>query len=365
MSAEPKRVAGLDGLRALAVLGVMLSHAGVFGVGWVGVDIFFGLSGYLITGILLDAKVPGASAKQYFVAFYMRRVLRILPLAWAFALVMAVVHGKYSGLLWYLGYVVNWLPASPPPDVLGHYWSLAVEEQFYTVWPAIVFLVSRSTLLRISCGVLVADAICRLVVSSLGVSTPQFRDLATFARADSLIVGSLLAQLERGSGWGKKPVAWSLPIAIAAGLGVMLLRALEHRQIMPLAVYNLKWPIVALGVGSGLLYVLTSPPRFLEWRPLVWIGKVSYGVYVINAAFGSWLHEHFTLRQAPLIFLIQLTLTLPLAALSYYFFESPILSLKSRWKMPGHGAAPVPARTSDVGAGVLAHEASHPVDPRP
>lgn len=364
MSAE-KRVPGLDGLRALAVLGVMLSHAGVFGVGWVGVDIFFGLSGYLITGILLDAKVPGASAKQYFVAFYMRRVLRILPLAWTFALVMAIVHGQYSGLFWYLGYVVNWLPASPPPELLGHYWSLAVEEQFYTVWPAVVFFVSRSTLLRISCGVLIADAVCRLVVSSLGVSTPQFRDLSTFARADSLIIGSILAQLERGPGWGRRPVAWSLPVALAAGVALMVLRALELRQMHLFLVYNVKWPVVAVGVGAGLLYVLTSPPRFLEWRPLVWIGKVSYGVYVINAAFGGFLHERFTLKQAPLIFAIQLALTLPLAALSFYFFESPILSLKSRWKMPRQGATPAPVGSpSHAGAGVLAHDARHSVDPR-
>ena len=166
-------------------------------------------------------------------------------------------------------------------------------------------------------------------------------------------------------GWGKKPAAWALPIAVACGVALMVLRALEHRQIMPFAVYNLKWPVVALGVGAGLLFVLTNPPRFLEWRPLAWIGKVSYGVYVINAAFGGWLHDHFSLEQAPLIFVIQLALTLPLAALSYYLFEAPILSLKSRWPMPARAATPHPvAAPSHVGAGVLAHDASHPLDPR-
>jgi peptidoglycan/LPS O-acetylase OafA/YrhL len=79
--------------------------------------------------------------------------------------------------------------------------------------------------------------------------------------------------------------------------------------------------------------VLTKPPQMLQWRWLVWIGKVSYGVYIIHALFGRWLHEHFTLAQAPLIFMIQLGLTLPLAALSWYFFESPILRLKRFWPM--------------------------------
>ena len=72
----------------------------------------------------------------------------------------------------------------------------------------------------------------------------------------------------------------------------------------------------------------------LQWRWLVWVGQVSYGVYIIHALFGRWLHAHFTLDQAPLIFVSQLGLTLPLAALSWYFFESPLLKLKRHWPMP-------------------------------
>lgn len=335
------RVPGLDGVRAIAVLGVIASHSGLFGLGWVGVDIFFGLSGYLITGILLDAKLPGIPARRYFVPFYMRRVLRILPLAWAFILIVAAVRGQWSGVPWYMGYLVNWLPTSPPPRDLGHYWSLAVEEQFYLLWPAVVFLASRKTLLRFSLGVILFNALCGFTVSVWPPHwvTAQWMDLATFARADSLLVGAIIAQLERGRGWGGA-ASRALPVALAAGMALVGIRLMEKSQLWPVLTYNVKWPVIALGVGAGLLWVLSRSPRFLEWGWLVWIGRVSYGIYVIHAVFGQWLHDHFTLAQAPLIFLIQVGITLPLAALSWYLFESPILRLKRRWPMPSAKTAP-------------------------
>ena len=337
------RVIGLDGLRAIAVIGVIASHSGLVGLGWLGVDVFFGLSGYLITGILLEARQPGVRARRYFVPFYMRRALRILPLAWAFVLLIATLRSEWSGVPWYLGYLVNWLPTSPAPTDLGHYWSLAVEEQFYLVWPAVVFLASPRVLLRLSLAVIAFNFSCRLGFSIWrpGWATDQWMGLATFARADSLLVGAILAQLERGRGWGRLS-RLALPVVVVAGLGVVAIRALERSEALPVLTYNVKWPLVALGVGAGLLVVLVRKPKVLEWRWLVWIGQVSYGVYVIHAAFGRWLHSHFTLAQAPLMFAIQLGATLPLAALSWYLFESPILRWKRRWPMPSSRKASPP-----------------------
>jgi peptidoglycan/LPS O-acetylase OafA/YrhL len=333
-AAGGKRLPALDGIRAIAVLGVIASHSGLFGLGWLGVDVFFGLSGYLITGILLDAKESGGGARAYFLPFYMRRALRILPLAWLVALVAAGLRDEWSGLGWYIGYLVNWLPSSPPPRDLGHYWSLAVEEQFYTLWPALVYFASRQTLRRATIGLILLDVACRLVVSLWppDFATPQFRDLATFARADSLLVGALLAQRERSHGWGREK-AWAWPACLLAAITVVVIRVVERQDAVPLLTYNLKWPVIALGVGAGLLAVLNRPPRWLQWGWLVWIGKVSYGIYVIHALFGAWLHAHFPLSQAPLIFLLQLAFTLPLAAASWYGFESPLLSLKRYWPM--------------------------------
>ena len=326
------RVPELDGLRAIAVLGVIASHSGLIGLGWVGVDIFFALSGYLITGILLDGKTTSAGAREFFVPFYMRRALRILPLAWMVVLVMAALRNEWSGVWWYLGYVVNWLPASPPPRDLGHFWSLAVEEQFYTLWPALVFFASSRTLWRATIALIALDVALRLAVTLWPpeFATHQWCDLATFARADSLLIGALLAQRERRGGFGDA-ARWAWPVCIGAALALGAVRVGERSGASAALVYNLKWPIVALGCGAGLLGVLTRPPRLLRWRVLVWLGSISYGIYVFHALFGRWLHAHFTLAQAHIIFALQLAFTLPLATLSWYLFESPLLALKRHW----------------------------------
>lgn len=323
----------LDGVRALSVVGVVASHAGVFGLGWVGVDIFFGLSGFLITGILMDAKAARPTAREFFVPFYARRSLRILPLAWLVAVAMSAYRGQFSGLPFYAGYIVNWLPHSPPPRDLGHYWSLAVEEQFYLVWPAVVFFTSKRTLWYVTFGVIALDVACRFAVSAWDppLSTHQFRDLASFARADSLAVGALLAQRQRSTGFGKEK-HWALPVAVFVGVAMFAIRALEQRKLYYFFTYNLKWPLLALGVGGGLLYVLDRAPRPLKWRWMVWLGEISYGVYVIHSCFAHFLHRRFS--SPPLIFVLQLALTIPAAALSWYLFETPILRNKRRWPMP-------------------------------
>jgi peptidoglycan/LPS O-acetylase OafA/YrhL len=333
-SSLPVRQPALDGVRALAVIGVIAAHANLFKLGGLGVDVFFGLSGYLITGILLDAKAAHPTARAYFVPFYMRRALRILPLAWGFALIAVLIQGQWSGLLWYVGYLVNWLPDSPPPDVLGHYWSLAVEEQFYLVWPAVVLFTPRRLLPVVTLGVILFDIICRFAFSmwTPAFATPQFLAFATFARADTLAVGALLAQLERSRGLPARHLGRAWIAALASAVLIFATHRLESRGVAPLLTYNLKWPIVAAGVGAGLLIVLVRPPRFLQWSWIRWIGQISYGMYVIHALLGRPLHARFD--SPVVVFVLQLGLTLPLAALSWYFFEAPILAQKHRWPMP-------------------------------
>jgi len=328
------RLPALDSVRAFAVIGVIASHAGLVNLGWLGVDVFFGLSGYLITGILLDAKAANPTPREYFVAFYMRRALRILPLAWAVALIAATIEGQWSGLLWYILYFVNWLPEQPPPDVLGHYWSLAVEEQFYLVWPAVVLFTPRRVLPTVTIGLILLDVVCRFTFSMWPPSfaNQQWLGLATFARADTLAVGALLAQLERGSGLPTRGVTWAWAVAVMAAISIYIIHKVEPLGVAPLLTYNLKWPIIAAGVGAGLLIVLIRPPRFMLWPWLRWIGQISYGIYVIHALISRPLHARF--ESTLVIFVLQLGLTVMLAALSWYFFEAPILSQKHRWPMP-------------------------------
>src|SRR5690349_12365341 len=165
-----KRLPALDGLRGLAVLGVLIVHAKILlntappfenalrtlsEFGAYGVDLFFVLSGFLITGILLDTR----DSANYFRTFYARRFLRLFPIYYGYLLVIALVlpalhHAvrtsmeDYGGSWgWYLAYLSNWKAGHGASDpFLGHFWSLAVEEQFYLLWPAMIFLVPRRML---------------------------------------------------------------------------------------------------------------------------------------------------------------------------------------------------------------------------
>ena len=141
-----------------------------------------------------------------------------------------------------------------------------------------------------------------------------------------------------------REVTWALPALLAAGVSLVGIRLMERLALLPVVTNNVKWPVIAVGVGAGLVIALVRRPRMLQWRWLSWIGQISYGVYVIHAVFGAWLHSRFTLAQAPLIFVIQIGVTLPLAAASWYWFESPILRLKRHWPMP----SAVPEQTRAV-----------------
>ncbi|MEO8455620.1 MAG: acyltransferase [Sphingomicrobium sp.] len=334
-SSLPVRQPALDGVRAIAVIGVLAAHANIFKLGGLGVDLFFGLSGYLITGILLDAKAVHPSARAYFVPFYMRRALRILPLAWAVALIAALIEGQWSGLLWYIGYLVNWLPQRPPPDVLGHYWSLAVEEQFYLVWPAVVLFAPSRRLPAITVGVILFDIACRLFVSLFppAFATQQWLSVATFARADTLAVGALLAQWERSpAGLPARGIGWAWVGVIFTAAVTYAIHKIEPTGRAPVLTYNLKWPIVAAGMGAALLIAIVRPPRFLNWFWMRWIGQVSYGIYVIHGLLTRPLHARFESHWT--VFTVLVALVLPLAALSWYVFEAPILAHKRHWPMP-------------------------------
>ena len=212
-AAVGRHVPALDGLRGLAILLVLVHNAAgpegpspgaamkVFDVatniGWVGVQLFFVLSGFLITGILLDTKGRARAWRS----FFMRRVLRIFPLYYA-ALVVAfvvaplvrgtpAVAAPYVGF--YLAYLQNWSSAvvvHGKSGALGHFWSLAVEEQFYVVWPLVVFLLPRRALAVVAALLVVAAPAVRVAILSLGWSN-EWAYQGTLARMDALALGGL------------------------------------------------------------------------------------------------------------------------------------------------------------------------------
>ena len=196
------RIPSLDGLRGLAIIGVLLAHLGLPRspyVGWAGVNLFFVLSGFLITGILLRTKVQPA----YFQRFYSRRVLRIFPIYYLVLIGLILLYaaqGKplLSGI-WYLTYTQN-IPLGltfesyrqvPFSEWFGHTWSLAVEEQFYLIWPLAVWWLSPPKLLRLCLGMVLVTVLFRIVAgSALGTKLNWF---LLFGQMDQLAIGAALA----------------------------------------------------------------------------------------------------------------------------------------------------------------------------
>ncbi len=299
----------LDGLRGVAVLMVLAFHflhidgqgGAVEGAllsatrsGWAGVDLFFVLSGFLITGILLDAR----GAARYFRAFYARRVLRIFPLYYAYLAVLFLLVPRFfpsldvrpetQGWLWtYLGNVLfareGGFEASP---FTGHFWSLAVEEQFYVVWPLLVWMLP-SRRLAVVCLALVAGAFAL----RLGIHRTTFNATAAYvltpARMDALALGALVAVALREPAWWprvRRAAPWVLGVSAAAVAAVWVHRGgffggdpvVQVWAFGPLAAGFAALVVLALdGPASWLGRALTRPA-------LVGAGKYSYGLYVLH-----------------------------------------------------------------------------------
>lgn len=304
------RIPSLDGVRGIAILLVLVFHSllvnedampigpvyAVAASGWVGVDLFFVLSGFLITGILLDAP----RGRRGLLNFYARRALRILPLYYAALLVFFYVLPRegHPSLFWhderrllYFTYVQNWAIAArgswPETPNLNHLWSLNIEEQFYLLWPPLVFLLGRRRLLWL-CGLLVAGCLLLRTLLFLHGTPWVALYVLTVTRLDALAVGGAIACLVRGPR-GLEPVAPAARILGVACLlyvaGAMVLHGafdLSHEWTVTLG-----FSVTALGFGCGLIGALRVGPTdvvsgVLSSGPLRTLGKYSYCLYVVH-----------------------------------------------------------------------------------
>ena len=298
----------LDGLRAFAILSVMVYHArnisspgdasiettlyGISEGGWIGVDLFFVLSGFLITGILLDAK----ASPSYFKGFYVRRALRILPLyyivvAVAFVAVsVGITSGTTDAAPYYVGYVQNWLKLSSGyrVEILAHFWSLAIEEQFYIVWPLLVFVVPRRWSVALCVVFLIGSCVGRYACVETGLLEAETTYYLTPIRMDGLALGGLIAALVRtphGSSVLRR--AWIPSLALGAGIVVAIVlttEGLRHEDRLVTL-----WGFLPISLACGALvtatFVLPEQGRYrtlLRTPALRWIGRVSYGAYVFH-----------------------------------------------------------------------------------
>jgi peptidoglycan/LPS O-acetylase OafA/YrhL len=372
----------IEGLRAIAVLLVVLDHAGVQVTrgGYVGVDVFFVLSGFLITGLLLreHERVGQVSLPD----FYARRVRRILP-ASTLVLVSTVavtflalggnrairvaIDGQWASLFTanvrLIEQGTNYLSAQLPPSPLQHYWSLAVEEQFYLVWPSLFWLVIAIThgqRLRTS----LAGVVAGIIVASLAWSVWQTGRDATVAyfspltRAWELAAGALLAVAV--------PVVLHLPVRLGVACSIAGLLAITTAGVL----FDRNTPIpgyaVALPVGGAFLAVAggtIAPTRGLEpllaTRPLQWLGKRSYAWYlwhwpVLAIAAGRIGHPLTVLENLGLCLF-----ALGVAAISFSLVEHPIhrssrLMTRTPWLSVALGAVLVAGSFAMLSA-LIAH----------
>jgi peptidoglycan/LPS O-acetylase OafA/YrhL len=353
----------LDGVRGVAILLVVLRHffmgmqnefgwddplLRVFRLGWVGVDLFFVLSGFLITSILDDSKQKGSAG--YFKNFYARRALRIFPVYYLALLAMLALRVLWPGVDageahpgWQWVYLTNVVQAAENTHafgITGHFWSLAVEEHYYLVWPAMVLVLSRRGLMIIAA----LAAIVALLLRVTQVADGQLQMAAyvlTPMRMDSLAAGSFLALLLRSERPLMAYFKPALATALIAGLGFTAILFWRN---------NFDYRDALIGTfGMSFLWALFAATIVLAltWRPLElaftapalrWFGKISYGLYVWHAiVFGLVFYTDIarSLRpfdgaaQALSIAAVALGLALAVTLASWHLWEKPFLRMKA------------------------------------
>lgn len=364
-----KHIPQFDGLRGLAILAVLFAHltympqigfARVFQYGRLGVDLFFVLSGFLITGILLDSK----EFTGYFKNFYARRALRIWPLYYAvlgaFFVLLIVLHSPRSFYTdahtwpYYVSYTQNLLFNFPRSTPLEPTWSLAVEEQYYMVWALVVFFCGRKILRNCLIGMIVFSFCLRVGAYFHGASL-EFIHSFTLCRLEPLAAGGLAALWLRSKTCN--PQRWSRGglIALMIGAGGVLL-ALVDWGVQSLI---FSYPFLAAAFTGMLALALTARPESallkntLNQRWLTYTGKISYGIYLIHVpVFMAISYAARRILKSPAIssgaqFLTVLAAfgaVYLAASISWRFFERPIL----RWKEKFRSSTPV---MQDVVAG--------------
>ncbi len=371
-------VPALDGLRGLAILLVLVYHQtlvnpatavnafdswffGAASSGWCGVDLFFVLSGYLITGILHDSK----HATHYFRNFYVRRTVRIFPLYYGVVFLALVVlpnlpegvvpasklanFGRVEGdEIWYWLYLSNFSIANAGAwrhGILDISWSLAIEEQFYLVWPTVVLLLSRRALMRLCAALVVFALALRVGMSLAGVSWIAIYVL-TPARIDLLAIGAFIALAARDPA-GIAPLvrpARRVAVAAAVPLALWFFAHGELRVKDPL-VHTLGFTLLGLLFGGLLVATLASPPgraahRLFTARGMRAFGKYSYALYLFHVPLRALLRDTvFGRAQFPsflgselfgqlLFYGAATALTFAMALASWNLYEKQFLKLK-------------------------------------
>lgn len=349
---------GLDGLRGIAILLVVFYHnfgfSNYFFFGWLGVDLFFVLSGFLITDLLLKT----FNSPNYLKNFYAKRVLRIFPLYY-FSLVLFLIilpliknfpldFSYYiNNQWWFWAYLQNWLLILKDPGnattALQHYWSLAVEEQFYLIWPWVILLVKKPKYLLALAGFLLLCVIgLRLTLWLMQVKDLNYFGLYTFTRIDGICIGSMLAILYY---MRSRFLNRNFTIVVFALAGLNFLFYFFNRE------NQFSYPYLAIigyttfaAMFSLLIHeTVRGENKFINsvlGNPVLkFFGNISYGFYIFHWPVylilyeytAAWIRDSFSLSFSASQFIISVILTLigfAISVVSYYGFERHFLKLK-------------------------------------
>ena len=365
-------VPSLDGVRGVAILLVMLCHfsfAEPFPIPGLhfalntlstGVDLFFVLSGFLITGILLDSK----ETENYYRNFYARRILRIFPLYYLAVVLLAFVaprltvfrafDGVQEAFLnrwWLMAYGANLTPLITNRFVgwVGHFWSLSVEEHFYFLWPVVVARLPRTSLIKLCLALPVVGFLSRvalMLASNHNIAVYVF----TPCRMDGLVMGSLIAATIRGPLDAPALARLSRRILPIAGLSLVGVHVFLHLGRLQIVTELLASPVAALFYGCFLFVVLTLPAggygaKLISSSPLRFLGLYSYGIYVFHVPLlnqlwargvNVYLREHlrYALAGSLVFMMICFTASILIAVTSYHLYEKHFLRLKRYFRRP-------------------------------
>lgn len=340
----------LDGTRGIAALMVVVFHfftyqnssylvnlsfyQSIFEFGQHGVSLFFVLSGFVITRILIQTK----TSKNYFYRFYKRRILRILPLYYLFLFVFYLFPLTYDGqvtefkeqlpfyfYLQNLTDIIN-ISASGP----GHYWSLAVEEHFYMLWPLIIFFINKKYVGRVIFAYIISIFVLKYYMLNEGISINKF----TLTRMDQIMMGSYLAILEikgffERKGALKKMILAGLlilPIGIITyiiGDNVSHLKEMVKYPILGILFFSLIGGLISLKERNIINKILAS-------NSFQYLGKISYGIYVWHILVLLMLKQFYISKNLIVDLSLTIGLTILFAHLSYYYFEVYFLKLKDK-----------------------------------
>ena len=387
--APDDRITALDGLRGFAMLLVFLNHAIAlplepattridaavrviaYGAGWTAIDLFFVLSGFLITGILLDTQ----GQPRWWPNFIARRALRIFPLYYGALTVLFVLLPRLvrwsepqfitlqANQTWYWTYTVNLLTAFTQgrgtPLGTAHLWSLSIEEQFYLIWPLFVWACKPRSLLRVIGLIVIGGLAFRLGLVLHDPTNARAAYFLTPGRLDGLMIGAALAVVARMPG-GLTRIKALAPRVLGAGVLAVVLLAMLRRglnngdPVVAVAAY----PVVGVVYGALLVLAVTAPPSSRLVRVLCtdflgrW-GKYSYAIYVIHLPLLSAIEWKTTfyrhgvallggslLPSVLLLAAIVMSLSYGFGWLSYHLYERPLLELKRYFPRSSAARAP-------------------------